>query len=163
MQWMPKDQTTWNLDDMERKERWQYYVSSYIRVEPTEGVPRQRLSASVLAQHLPSSDADVEDSSSQRKPLVWNEDLSMRICVNTYKIVYDGDSGTEYFIYADKELGGNVARERLQKAEEARNQKLHEKFSTPEWMKKMSQDDIQKINQDFQNWVKEGVLPTTVN
>jgi len=148
---------------MERKERWQYYVSSYIRVEPTEGIPRQRLHASVLTQHLPSSDAELEDSSAQRKPLVWNEDLSMRICVNTYKIVYDGDSGTEYFIYTDKELGGDIARTRLSKIEEARNQKFRDGISNAEGMHGMSQEEAQKVNQDFQKWIKEGVVPSTAS
>lgn len=148
---------------MQRKERWQYYTSSYVRIEPTEGVPRRLLRKSLLTRNLPSGDTDSEDGSNQRKPLVWGEDLVLRICVNSYKIIYK-DPGVEYFIYADKALGGGESgesRQRLKKVEESRNQRFHEKFGmNNRWMKEKSHEEVSRINQEFRKWVSEGVLPS---
>lgn len=147
---------------MQRKERWQYYTSSYVRIEPTEGVPRRLLRKSLLTRNLPSGDTDSEDGSNQRKPLVWSEELVLRICVNSYKIIYR-QPGTEYFIYADKGLGGGEngeTRQRLKKVEESRNQRFHEKFGmNNRWMKEKSHEEVSRINQEFRKWVNEGVLP----
>ena len=149
---------------MQRKERWQYYTSSYVRIEPTEGVPRRLLRKSLLTRNLPSGDTDSEDGSNQRKPLVWGEDLTLRICVNSYKIIYK-EPGVEYFIYADKALGGGEegeTRQRLKKVEESRNQRFHEKFGmNNRWMKEKSHEEVSRINQEFRKWVNEGVLPST--
>ncbi|KAM3069342.1 Transcriptional regulatory protein sin3 [Clarireedia jacksonii] len=162
-QWVHRDETTFDLDIMERRERWQYYTSSYVRIEPTEGVPRRLLRKSLLTRNLPSGDTDSEDGSNQRKPLVWNEDLTLRICVNSFKIIYK-EPGSEYFIYTDKTLGGGEngeTRQRLKKVEESRNQRFHEKFGmNNRWMKGLNHDEVSKINQDFQKWVTDGVLPT---
>jgi len=155
-QWIQKDETTFDLDIMERKERWQYYTSSYVRIEPTEGVPRKYLRKVVLTRNLPSVDTESEDGSSQRKPLVWTEDLTLRICVNSFKIIYK-QPGEEYFIYADKPLGGGAdgaARKRLQKGEDARNQRFREKFGmNTKWMKDLNHDEVQQYNQGFQKWI----------
>lgn len=160
-QWIKKDETTFNLDDMERKERWQYYVSSFARIEPTEGVPRRFLHKVVLPRNLPSGDTDFDESSHQRKPLVWDEDLTLRICLNTYRIILK-ENGSEYFIYTDKELGsgGKPTLDRLEKATAARNQRFKEKLEmNSKWMKNLSRDEVQKTNDSFQRWIKDGILP----
>ncbi|KAJ8066231.1 hypothetical protein OCU04_005315 [Sclerotinia nivalis] len=163
-QWVHRDETTFDLDIMQRKERWQYYTSSYVRIEPTEGVPRRLLRKSLLTRNLSSGDTDSEDGSNQRKPLIWGEDLTLRICVNSYKIIYK-EPGVEYFIYADKALGGGEdgeTRQRLKKVEESRNQRFHEKFGmNNQWMKEKSHEEVSRINQEFRKWVNEGVLPST--
>ena len=82
LQWLQKDEATFDMDDMERKEQWQYYVSSYVGVEPTEGVNREGLFHSVLTRNLPS---DYED---KPKPLISKEDLTLRICLNSFKMMY---------------------------------------------------------------------------
>ncbi|ESZ98162.1 hypothetical protein SBOR_1465 [Sclerotinia borealis F-4128] len=163
-QWVHRDETTFDLDIMQRKERWQYYTSSYVRIEPTEGVPRRLLRKSLLTRNLPSGDTDSEDGSNQRKPLVWGEELTLRICVNSYKIIYK-EPGVEYFIYADKALGGGEdgeTRQRLKKVEESRNQRFHEKFGmNNRWMKEKSHEEVIRINQEFRKWISEGVLPSS--
>jgi paired amphipathic helix protein Sin3a len=162
-QWIQKDETTFDLDDMERKERWQYYASSYVRIEPTEGVPRRFLRKSVLTRNLPSGDTDSEDDSNQRKPLLWVEDLTLRICVNSCKIIYK-EPGQEWFIYADTLGGkGDAFKERMEKVSENRSQRFREKFkmNTP-WMRNLSQGQVQRVNEEFDRWIKEGVVPGTV-
>jgi paired amphipathic helix protein Sin3a len=163
---MQKDETTFDLDDMERKERWQYYTSSYVRIEPTEGVPRGRIQRSVLPRNLPSGDTESEDGS-QRKALEYREDLTLRVCVNSFKILFK-PGGTEYFIYGDKPLtfdkekNAASARVRLQKYEDSRNERFREKFvMNSKWMKGLPHDEVQKITLDTKKWIEEGVIPGT--
>ncbi|TAQ90094.1 hypothetical protein B7494_g1534 [Chlorociboria aeruginascens] len=165
MKWVQKDETTFDLNDLERTQRWQYYTSSYVRIEPTEGVPRRLLRKSLLSRNLPSGDAEFEDGSGHRQALVFSEDLTLRICVNTYKIVYK-DPGSEYFIYANTSLGGGAdgeTRKRLRQFEDARNQRFQEKFvMNNKWMKDLNHAEVQKVNQEFQTWIADGTLPGTV-
>jgi paired amphipathic helix protein Sin3a len=167
IQWVTRDETTFDLDDMQQKERWQYYISSYIRIEPTEGVPRSLLHKSVLTRNLPSTDAESEDNNSQPKPILFSEDLTLRVCVNTYKIVYK-NPGSEYFIYTNKPLTydpktkESTARERLRKFETLRNERAKEKFEmNNRWMRGLDRDTVAKVNSDFKKWMDEGVVPGT--
>jgi len=97
VRWLQRDETTFHMDEMELRERWQYYISSYMRVDPTEGVSRSRLRKTVLARNLPSSETDSDDGSTP-KPLKFDESLVLRICLNTNKIVWEKNT-SEFFIY----------------------------------------------------------------
>ncbi len=98
VRWLQRDEPTFNADAMALQERWQYYISSYMRIEPTEGVQRARLQKSVLTRNLPTaSDADSENGDA-RKALAFHEGLVLRICLNSYTIVYEKGT-SEYFIY----------------------------------------------------------------
>lgn len=150
---------------MERKERWQYYTSSFVRIEPTEGINRGLLHKSVLTRNLPSGDLESEDGTVQRKPRAYSEDLTLRICVNTYRIIYK-QPGSEYFIYTDKPLTWDpeknmaIARVRLEKAEESRNERFKRKFvSNSPWMKNLPLDEVQKITAATKKWFTDGVVP----
>ncbi|RQM05870.1 hypothetical protein DH86_00002181, partial [Scytalidium sp. 3C] len=163
LQIVQKDETTFDLDDMERKERWKYYTSSYVRIEPTEGIPRRQIRKSVLTRNLPSGDTDSEDGFISRKPILWEEDLILRICVNSYKILFKAP-GKEWFLYADT-LGSDKdpgTKERAEKITELRSQKFREKFvmNTP-WMKDLDHEQVQKVNEDFEKWMKDGIVPGT--
>ncbi|EHL02139.1 putative Paired amphipathic helix protein pst1 [Glarea lozoyensis 74030] len=167
VQWIMRDDTTFDLDDMERMEKWQYYTSSYIRTEPTEGIPRSRLHKTILTRNRASADAHFEEGGVLPKPLAYQEDLTLRICVNTYKMMYKA-GGSEYFIYTDKPLSidpetkVSAARERLQKFEEARSQRFKEKFEKNNaWMKNLSHDEVSKVNMDFKKWTENGIVPGT--
>ena len=167
MQWIMRDETTFDLDDMERMERWQYYTSSYVRVELTEGIPRNHLHKTILTRNLPSADAEIDETGVLPKPLAYDEDLSLRICVNTYKMLYKYP-GSEYFIYTDKTLttdpttNTSAARERLRKYEDARTQRFKEKFEMNNaWMKNLNHDEVSKITMDFKKWTDEGIVPGT--
>jgi len=168
VQWIQKDDTTFDLDDMERKERWQYYTSSFVRIEPTEGVNRSLLHKSVLTRNLPSGDMESEYSAGQRKPLVWSEDLTLRICVNSSRIIFK-EPGSEFFIYTDKPLTWDeeknvaAARIRLDRFEESRTERYRKKFvNMSSWMKDVPFDEVQKITTETRNWFDHGILPGTL-
>lgn len=164
LRWILRDETTFSLDEMERKERWQYYISSYVRIEPTEGVPRNRLHKTVLTRNIPADSAEF-DSGIRRRPLDWCENLTLRVCVNTYKIIYR-DPGYEFQIFTDKSLDKNpetneyFARERLSKVETIRTDRFREKFEmNNSWMKGLDRDEVANINNDFKKWMEEGIVP----
>ncbi|KAI1271785.1 hypothetical protein F5Y07DRAFT_381852 [Xylaria sp. FL0933] len=163
VRWLQKDETTFYMDEMERRERWQYYISSYIRVEPTEGISRDRLRKSVLARNLPSNDADSDDGNAP-KPLKFDEGLILRICLNSNKIVWEKDT-SEYFIYnlsPENEEEKKKAEERAQAVTDHRAQLFREKMvMNNAWMRGLRQDEVQKVNEKFSKWFHDGVVPTS--
>lgn len=146
---------------MELRDHWQYYISSWTRTEPTEGVPRSHLQKVVLTRNLPSGDAD-SDSDYQPKPIFYSEGLVLKICLNTYKISYDKGT-SNYFIY---NIAGGSSEERALHEKrslagrEARNQKFKEKMAmNSPWMKDLSQEEVQQAKEAFEKWKTEGISP----
>lgn len=146
---------------MERKERWKYYTSSFVRIEPTEGVPMNRVRKSVLTRNLPSSDSHSDAGILEiRKPLVWSEDLTLRICVNTYRLTYKQGT-SEWFVYSD----GKKDEVAVEKAREQRNERFKNKLEKHnKWIKKMKKtpEEVEEINKNFKTWLSEGGGPAPV-
>ncbi len=149
------------MDEMDPIKQWSYYISSYMRVENTEGVSRSRIHKSLLLRTLP---ADAKDTASEDgympKPLAFEEDLVLRICLNSLKVVFEKDT-REYFIYNASNLHSHHEpsfdedEQTFQK--EIRSERMKEKMVMNNlWMKNMSQEEVQKANEDYQKWVKEG-------
>ncbi|KXJ91497.1 hypothetical protein Micbo1qcDRAFT_147622 [Microdochium bolleyi] len=194
VRWLQRDETTFHMDEMELRERWQYYISSYMRVDPTEGVSRSRLRKTVLARNLPSSETDSDDGSTP-KPIKYDESLVLRICLNSNKIVWEKNT-SEFFIYwspsgsgakgddlgntgaAGGEADGGSApaapatasseedkvktEEHAAHVSEHRSQRFREKMvMNNAWMRGISQDEVQAVNERFQKWVKDGEVPTS--
>ena len=135
-----------------------------MRVEPTEGVPRARLHKSVLARNLLSGDADSDDGEVP-KPLAYDEGLILRICLNSNRIVWEKGT-SEYFIYATSPDDEDQAKadEQAAAVREHREQRFREKMVMNNlWMRGMSQDEVQKANDKFQKWCKDGVSPKGAN
>jgi paired amphipathic helix protein Sin3a len=171
VQWVQNEDNTFDQDGLARFARWQYYTGSFIRIEPTEGIIRKKMKRSVLSRNVDLT----TDNDSQRKPLVYNEDLIIRVCVNSYKIMYQ-EFGSEYFIYTDKSMTGpevlehgevsgstgdapvvSAARERLREVENRRTSTFKDKFErNPRWMKNLSHDQVAKVNEEFKAFVNDG-------
>ncbi|KAH8596599.1 hypothetical protein B0O99DRAFT_619426 [Bisporella sp. PMI_857] len=157
IRWLQKFEPTYDQAGLNKMDAWKYYVSSYFHVEPTEGVNRNAIRNPVLARNQKIWDAESEDGSGSREPVSFKEGLGAKICVNTYKLFYDQNT-SDWFVYTDKPFEG--ARERLQKVEDARNQRFREKFvMNSSWMKDMTHDQVQQATADFKKWMDEGVIP----
>jgi paired amphipathic helix protein Sin3a len=145
---------------MQRHQKWQYYIASYIRVEPTEGVPRAQMKKTVLARNLPKDDGD-NDEGYVPKPISYDESLVISICLNSAQMVWNANS-SEYFIY-DKTPKDPEEKEKLERRQRyntmMRETKLNEMVLNNAWMKDRSQDQVKDINESFVRWAKEGVLP----
>lgn len=150
---------------MQLRERWQYYISSFIRVEPTEGIPRSRLQKVVLTRNLPSGDADSDDGSIP-KPRSYEENLTVNICLRSSKMIWEPDT-SEYFVYdqGTKSRDQQERRERFTKAlSNHRELELTKKFvHNPAWAKGMSPEEVQEQNSNFRKWMDEGTVPPNAN
>jgi paired amphipathic helix protein Sin3a len=148
IRYLPKDETTFYMDEMEERERWQYYVSSWTRLEPTEGVDRSRVKHSVLVRNIPS------DTEEQPRPrLAYSEGMVVAICLNSSKVFFE--SGTsEYFIYKTPPASEEAQkrRETVQKIEkEVRDQKFEEKADTKNLlMKDLTAEQVKEENEELE-------------
>lgn len=150
---------------MQLHERWQYYISSFIRVEPTEGIPRSRLQKVVLTRNLPSGDAE-SDGGDNPKILSFEENLTVSICLKSSKMIWEPDT-SEYFVY-DQMPKTKEQRERREKFTKAmsnlREVELTKKFvHNPTWAKDMSPEEVQEQNSNFRKWMDEGIVPPNAN
>lgn len=167
IQWVQRDDTTFQLDNMERLERWQYYASSYVRVEPTEGIDRRQLTKSVLTRNIPSAaeTSALEDGNPIPKALKFSEQLSLKLCVNTAKLLYPTNSESDYHVWQDKKMTRqnntkiSAAEERLRPASDHRASGFEGKFvMNNTWMKGKDHDQVAEATQNFKKWVDTGVL-----
>jgi paired amphipathic helix protein Sin3a len=146
-------------------DQWKYYVSSYFRIEPTEGVPRERMHKAVLMRNVSTNDADFEDGAAREVRAGSKEELIMRIAVHGFEIKFGPPPNAEYFIFTDKPFGDDpatgrsYARERLQPFENIRTERFKEKFEMNNaWMKGKSRDEVAQKNDEFKKWMEDGVL-----
>lgn len=164
VRWLQKDDTTFHVDEMNVADRWQYYISSWMRTEPTEGVPRSRMQKVVLTRNLPSGDNE-SDGDSQPKAISYSEGLALKICLHSSKIVYE--SGTSnYFVYnvpgsAKTQEERALKEQRAKIIKEMRSQIFSEKMvmNSP-WMKNLSQEEVQQVKEAYWKWKDEGIPPS---
>ena len=180
--WIQKDEATFELSAMEAKERWEYYVASYSRIEPTEGVPRAATKKAVLTRNLPSasdsnssSAADANAAMLKRLPLNYDESLGIKICVNTYRMKFT-EGTSEYFIYPSSAVSApsvpkledteamegvtsKTAQEVMSELTEKRNERFREKFIlNSKWKKNLGHEEVSRVNRDFEMWTRDGVV-----
>ncbi|RKL14977.1 Transcriptional regulatory protein SIN3 [Fusarium oxysporum] len=161
VRWLQREETTFYMDEMQLRERWQYYISSFIRVEPTEGVPRSKLQKVVLSRNLPSPDAD-SDEDSIPKAVSYKENLTISICLKSSKMIWA--PGTSEYVVYDQGPKSAEQRERRDKFIRAlsahRENKLLEKWvHNPAWTKDLSPEEVQEQNKNFRKWMDDGVVP----
>jgi len=148
------------MDEMERVQQWQYYISSYMRIEHTEGILRSRLQKVLLERNLPSEAKDASEEGYTPKPLVIHEGLVIRICLNSSKMVFEPNT-SDYFIYntnhSDSQKGFHEEKQIFQK--ELRADRLKGKMVTNNaWMKGLSHEEVQKVNSEYQRWKNGEIL-----
>ncbi|KAK0657376.1 hypothetical protein B0T16DRAFT_401579 [Cercophora newfieldiana] len=161
VRWLQKDETTFYMDEMERIQQWQYYISSYMRVEHTEGIVRSRLQKVLLERNLPSDAKDSSDEGYAHKPIRVHEGLVVRICLNSYKMVFEKDT-CDYFLYNKDSFDTQEDRKFHEDKQvfqtELRSDRLKDKLITNNaWMKGMSHEGVQKIKDEYQRW-KDGEI-----
>ena len=145
---------------MKLQERWQYYISSYLRTEPTEGIDREKLSKVVLNRNIPSNETDSEDGNVP-KAVSFDENLVVNICLRSSKMVWDAGSSESFLSNA-----GPVTKQEREEREKTRElasahraYKLREKFvMNNSWMKDLSQEEVEKRKADYQKWADEGTV-----
>lgn len=153
------------MDEMQLREKWQYYISSFIRVEPTEGIPRSQLQKVVLTRNLPSGDSE-SDGDAMPKPISYSENLTISICLKSSKMVWQPGT-SEYFVYdqSPKTKEEKARREKLIKAHTTyRENKFKDKFvDHPSWAKDETPERFGEQKDAFRKWMDDGVALPAAN
>ena len=87
----PEDATLEN-EELSQEARWSYYVSAYTMRDPTEGVPFSQMRMPFLKRNLPAKLEQEEEYNRYYRPLVHQDGLIIRICANSYHILYEPGS-----------------------------------------------------------------------
>ncbi|EGE84486.2 transcriptional repressor Sin3p [Blastomyces dermatitidis ATCC 18188] len=147
---------TLDNEELNAEARWSYYVSAFTMRDPTEGVPFSQMRMPFLKRNLPGKMDSDEEYNLYYKPLVSHDGLVIRICANSYHILYE--PGTEDWWYRranPEEDLAEAAKERAA-ARERRKERFREKFvSNPSWVHGLTKEEVDQANQRFRSWVGE--------
>ncbi|PGH33584.1 paired amphipathic helix protein Sin3a [[Emmonsia] crescens] len=145
---------TLDNEELNAEARWSYYVSAFTMRDPTEGVPFSQMRMPFLKRNLPGKMDSDEEYNLYYKPLVNHDGLVIRICANSYHILYE--PGTEDWWYRrpnPEEDLAEAARERAA-VREKRKERFREKFvNNPSWTHGLTNEEIDQANQRFRSWV----------
>ncbi|KAI9806968.1 MAG: Transcriptional regulatory protein sin3 [Piccolia ochrophora] len=158
LQVLKKDDMTFDEETMSPEAKWSYYTASYIKIEPTEGVPiTDKFNMPLLRRNLPD-DAEDPEESKRAIPHAYANQLEMRICVNSYRILWV-PSSMDYFVHSDKErTTGADAKKDLERAKERRNKAFEEKFVlASQWRKEASKEVVAGKDEAYRKWIAEGL------
>ncbi|KAL3438750.1 hypothetical protein BDV09DRAFT_159592 [Aspergillus tetrazonus] len=151
----PEDATLEN-EELSQEARWSYYVSAYTMRDPTEGVPFSQMRMPFLKRNLPGKLEQEEEYNRFYRPLVHQDGLIIRICANSYHILYEPGSYDWWYRPAllPDETSEDTAKEEAA-VKERRRDRFTEKFvNNPSWAHGLSKDQVDESNQRFRSWIK---------
>lgn len=150
-------------NDLDKDERWNYYIQTYMMVSPTEGIPLDKCRKVFLRRNHPSEE-DLPESTGSPREIVSNamadgacneENMEVRICVNTYRLFFM--QNTEDFIVRTRKERMAMGQGQLRSVREKRKRRWREKVlgDTP-WMKGMEIEEIEEKKAAWERFLKEG-------
>ncbi|KAF9894622.1 Transcriptional regulatory protein sin3 [Aspergillus nanangensis] len=151
----PEDATLEN-EELSQEARWSYYVSAYTMRDPTEGVPFTQMRMPFLHRNLPPKLEQEEEYNRYYRPLVHQDGLIIRICANSYHILYEPGSFDWWWrpTASPDESTEEIAKEEAA-VKERRRDRFTEKFiNNPSWAHGLSKDQVDESNQRFRSWIK---------
>lgn len=144
-------------EELSQEARWSYYVSAYTMRDPTEGVPFSQMRMPFLKRNLPGKLEQEEEYNRYYRPLVHQDGLIIRICANSYHILYEPSSYDWWWrptLPSDESSAEEVAKEEGA-VKERRRDRFTEKFvNNPSWAHGLSKDQVDESNQRFRSWIK---------
>jgi paired amphipathic helix protein Sin3a len=158
---MTAEDSTLENEELSQEARWSYYVSAYTMRDPTEGVPFSQMRMPFLKRNLPSNMEQDEEYNVYYRRLVSHDGLVIRICANSYHILYEPGSYDWWWrstVPVPEEAEERAKEETAVK--ERRHDRFREKFiNNPGWAHGLSKDEVDESNQRFRSWVKGVVEP----
>jgi paired amphipathic helix protein Sin3a len=124
--------------------------------DPTEGVPFSQMRMPFLKRNLPGKLEQEEEYNRFYRPLVHQDGLIIRICANSYHILYEPGSYDWWYRPAlpPDETSEDTAKEEAA-VKERRRDRFTEKFvNNPSWAHGLSKDQVDESNQRFRSWIK---------
>lgn len=151
----PEDATLQN-EELSQEARWSYYVSAYTMRDPTEGVPFSQMRMPFLKRSLPAKLDQEDEYNRYYRPLEHHDGLIIRICANSYHILYEpGSFEWSWRPTGPSEENAEEAAKEDAAVKERRRDRFTEKFvNNPAWVHGLSKDQVDESNQRFRSWVK---------
>jgi paired amphipathic helix protein Sin3a len=151
----PEDATLEN-EELSQEARWSYYVSAYTMRDPTEGVPFSQMRMPFLKRNLPPKLEQEEEYNRYYRPLVHQDGLIIRICANSYHILYEPGS-CDWWCRPkapSEESPEDIAKEEAAVKERRRDRFMEKFVNNPSWAQGLSKDQVDESNQRFRSWIK---------
>ncbi|EEP77848.1 conserved hypothetical protein [Uncinocarpus reesii 1704] len=148
------EDSTLENNDLTPEAKWSYYVSAYSMRDPTEGVLFSDMRIPFLKRNLPPKLESDEEYSQFFRPLISNEGLVIRICANSYHILYE--PGTEEWwcrIPQPKDTQKSAIGDHTV-VKEKRKERFREKFmNNSSWVHGLNEEEVEESKQRFRTWV----------
>lgn len=166
VQLLTPEDSTLEKSTLSQEARWSYYVTAYTMRDPTEGVPFSQMRMPFLKRNLPSKLDEEEEYNRFFRPLVHHDGLIIRICANSYHILYEpnthdwwwrpsrsaGDVGDAH----EDEAVGEADKEMVS-VKERRRARFQDKFvNHPSWARGLDKSEVDEWNSRFRSWIKGG-------
>lgn len=159
IRFVPRNEMT-IANELDKDERWNYYIQTYMMCAPTEGIPLGRCDKVFLRRNRPSEDDLPEDGSPRE--MIGNaaadgfcneENMEIRICVNTYRLFFA--PGTEDFMVQRKSqrLAGQS---RMKEVQDKRFKKWHAFLDNAPWMNELSKKEIEEKRLAWEEAKRDG-------
>ncbi|KAK2758744.1 Transcriptional regulatory protein sin3 [Arachnomyces sp. PD_36] len=155
IQLLTTEDSTLENEELNPEARWSYYVSAYTMRDPTEGVPFSQMRMPFLKRSLPSKLDTDDEYNHYFRPIVNHDGLVIRICANSYHILYEPGTQDWWFRIPTEEDDLVEKGKELAAVRERRKDRFMEKFvNNPKWAQGLSKDQVDESNQRFRSWVR---------
>ncbi|CUS11063.1 unnamed protein product [Tuber aestivum] len=166
IRYVPRNEMT-IANELDKDERWNYYIQTYMMCAPTEGIPLGRCAKVFLTRNRPSEDDLPEDGSpremigsSVADGFCNEENMEIRICVNTYRLFFAPNTEDFMVQRRSQRLAGES---KMRAVSGKRINKWHDFLNNAPWMQmqNMSQEEIERKKAEWEVAKKNG-QPTDV-
>lgn len=156
MQLLTPEDATLENEELSQEARWSYYVSAYTMRDPTEGVPFSQMRMPFLKRNLPPKLEQEEEYNRYYRPLVHQDGLIIRICANSYHILYEPGSCDWWWRpkALSEESPEDIAKEEAAVKERRRDRFMEKFVNNPSWAQGLSKDQVDESNQRFRSWIR---------
>lgn len=123
--------------------------------DPTEGVPFSQMRLPFMKRSLPAKLDQEDEYNRYYRPLVHQDGLIIRICANSYHLLYEpGSSEWSWRPTGPSEENAEEAARDEAAVKERRRDRFMEKFvNNPGWARGLSKDQVDESNQRFRSWI----------
>lgn len=157
--WLHSGDPTFDLSRLDDVSRWDYYISSYTTIKPTEGVRQELVTFPFLQRGIKRRREEFEGDLEDILLTVENEDrLVIRIGVDDYKARFERQSNHSMIHTKANRTGGQEGINELNEEARARDEAVNDKIiMNNAWMKDLSRDDVDQKKQAFEEQKRKKV------